>query len=762
MKIGRNEFCYCGSGKKYKKCHIIHDEQINFKKGDIAYIVDWLAEQDFFQELTYNFAEEIFGPNPTLVEAEIKAITETIIFEGDYQGFTPLEYFLENASLTEDQHQKYSSWVRKSRFSLFQVLDLQPGKWVKVEDLLTGKIHVIYEHLGTLNIQNGMVIFARILPSDTDWVFAGGMMSVYPKEAEYMFKRESSNFKENPLTQKDYFKIQYGKNADNTAELTHQQSKKQLEQELQKRQIKFDIEIIDTIISKKQDKKLNDILSEISAKCSSLEEVEYLTELFLRVWQSHPKFEQEKTKPGPKEQVLISQLMHEAQHQNYTELSYELAQHQTNEFASNWLIQPQQELGNKTPEEVILEERALLGNPNKKLTYDFSLNKIPFSDPNDPASGIVQIYNQGVYLMSQKNDYYQALQLFAEVILKIENLEEIFRFYCNVGVCLIQLGEMELGKNFFEKSLKLKPDYQTAGNNLKNWQDGQVIESMRFKGKQYLFTQILEKQLINFNLDFNNNYFIKDAATFIKFVQNNIVAVSKVRRDMRLSTILLINSQFINPDPEMVVFKGGKKKIEYQNRQETQFPKVNYLHNILLSASLIKEVKDRLIITKKGKDFLELNAKGQFKLLFGIFFGKLDWGALNRENDLRADFLSSQGKILQDISFQLLSILKGLKGKTFSPLELLNQVFDQKLKKEEQFAFAMLVIALERLLVVFLLWIGIIEDNTPKKWANNPLVGLSNFSQVELTNFGLEVIESIEKSMTESIPAIFENYMKIR
>jgi len=25
--IGRNELCWCGSGKKYKKCHLIEDEK---------------------------------------------------------------------------------------------------------------------------------------------------------------------------------------------------------------------------------------------------------------------------------------------------------------------------------------------------------------------------------------------------------------------------------------------------------------------------------------------------------------------------------------------------------------------------------------------------------------------------------------------------------------------------------------------------------------------------------------------------------------
>ncbi|MEJ2696039.1 MAG: SEC-C metal-binding domain-containing protein [Candidatus Sulfobium sp.] len=32
QKVGRNEACWCGSGKKYKKCHLVEDEKKMAKK----------------------------------------------------------------------------------------------------------------------------------------------------------------------------------------------------------------------------------------------------------------------------------------------------------------------------------------------------------------------------------------------------------------------------------------------------------------------------------------------------------------------------------------------------------------------------------------------------------------------------------------------------------------------------------------------------------------------------------------------------------
>jgi hypothetical protein len=36
MELGRNEPCHCGSGKKYKKCHLEKDEAANRKEREKA------------------------------------------------------------------------------------------------------------------------------------------------------------------------------------------------------------------------------------------------------------------------------------------------------------------------------------------------------------------------------------------------------------------------------------------------------------------------------------------------------------------------------------------------------------------------------------------------------------------------------------------------------------------------------------------------------------------------------------------------------
>ena len=35
LKIGRNDPCWCGSGKKYKKCHEAFDEKMEIMRKDM-------------------------------------------------------------------------------------------------------------------------------------------------------------------------------------------------------------------------------------------------------------------------------------------------------------------------------------------------------------------------------------------------------------------------------------------------------------------------------------------------------------------------------------------------------------------------------------------------------------------------------------------------------------------------------------------------------------------------------------------------------
>jgi len=56
VKIGRNDKCYCGSGVKYKNCHLEVDVAISENKYDVSqriYLKRWGATSEFFHKKDY-------------------------------------------------------------------------------------------------------------------------------------------------------------------------------------------------------------------------------------------------------------------------------------------------------------------------------------------------------------------------------------------------------------------------------------------------------------------------------------------------------------------------------------------------------------------------------------------------------------------------------------------------------------------------------------------------------------------------------------
>ena len=43
MKLNRNDVCHCGSGKKYKKCHLEEDEARVRERRSLATLAQWVA-----------------------------------------------------------------------------------------------------------------------------------------------------------------------------------------------------------------------------------------------------------------------------------------------------------------------------------------------------------------------------------------------------------------------------------------------------------------------------------------------------------------------------------------------------------------------------------------------------------------------------------------------------------------------------------------------------------------------------------------------
>jgi hypothetical protein len=189
---GRNDPCWCNSGKKYKKCHLESDERERLGEGPQA--VNSIVG-DRFQPLRERIAKTMRELMPP---AEVSRAVEEF-FDNEFSGWlkpeeiepdpiardltvmdwavhdrvlpgrkhTVIEEFLKRhgSSLSSNERQMTEAWSR-SFFGLYEVLETKPGTGFEVKDLITGEKNFVHDISGSKSLHRWDVVFSRLIPGD--------------------------------------------------------------------------------------------------------------------------------------------------------------------------------------------------------------------------------------------------------------------------------------------------------------------------------------------------------------------------------------------------------------------------------------------------------------------------------------------------------------------------------------------------------------------------------------------------------------------
>jgi hypothetical protein len=208
--IGRNDPCPCGSGKKYKKCclvqtTVVSSEEFQYQRFSEAYKsgFDKMAE----------YAGFLLGPEAldrVMAEYWVAIGRKVIPADEDFQRqmplFTPWMIFnwpikpvgsskkikgLEGKTIAEIYMQDHGPQMdslerrvaeasNRVSYRFFEVLKVDPGKWVHLKDVLTGAEHTVQERSGSQYMQSGDLLFGRVIAVDQVRMFVGLAPYVIP------------------------------------------------------------------------------------------------------------------------------------------------------------------------------------------------------------------------------------------------------------------------------------------------------------------------------------------------------------------------------------------------------------------------------------------------------------------------------------------------------------------------------------------------------------------------------------------------------
>jgi SEC-C motif len=178
--LGRNHLCWCGSGRKYKKCHLGHEQLPLAERAGWLYAkavqhVLLNAEADLLTEVAFERTRYAEDDSDALDEAlEDPLVLDAVLFEdGAFEDFLEMRGPL----LPDDERLLAEQWLLVDR-SVFEVEQVHRGAGLTVRDLRTGDTHEVRERAASRQLKPGQLICARVVPAGDTMQFFGGLEPV--------------------------------------------------------------------------------------------------------------------------------------------------------------------------------------------------------------------------------------------------------------------------------------------------------------------------------------------------------------------------------------------------------------------------------------------------------------------------------------------------------------------------------------------------------------------------------------------------------
>src|ERR1019366_8951258 len=192
---GRNDPCWCGSGKKYKKCHLDSDERPQSAPPAIPGEYQALRNRlgKFLTETTSKrdirmAQEEFFGDGP-VEDGQTAPLIDWMMHDWvpPRLGRTVLQEYLHKhgAGLRPQERELIEAWSH-SFVGLYEVREVKVGSGIEAKDLATGEVFFVHD----VNMSNKLVrwdgLLARVVPGERGHEFSGVGIAVPRNQLEPM------------------------------------------------------------------------------------------------------------------------------------------------------------------------------------------------------------------------------------------------------------------------------------------------------------------------------------------------------------------------------------------------------------------------------------------------------------------------------------------------------------------------------------------------------------------------------------------------
>ncbi|MEU5843452.1 SEC-C domain-containing protein [Rhodococcus sp. NPDC047139] len=183
--LGRNDRCWCGSGRKYKACHLGRAEHSLEERSDWLYMKAAMhALEPVWAERRVALAEARsgYGDDDAVAEAVADPLVEDVLLfdSGAFADFLARRGDL----LPEDEAELGRAWLDVER-SVFEVETSSPGETLTLRDVRRDERVEVFTPWLSGEVPPGTLLCARVVPvGEGRWMMPGGCEPVTEDQRE--------------------------------------------------------------------------------------------------------------------------------------------------------------------------------------------------------------------------------------------------------------------------------------------------------------------------------------------------------------------------------------------------------------------------------------------------------------------------------------------------------------------------------------------------------------------------------------------------
>jgi hypothetical protein len=186
---GRNDPCWCKSGKKYKKCHLDSDERARHSPREQAAVPRGSNEFEGLRKRIGEFLgevltdrekklalDEFFGGGQMDDKGAAISVMDWILHDwvAPSLGRTVMEEFLirRGSRITQREREMVEAWTR-SFVGLYEVQELTAGVGLKLKDLIFGETFFVHDMSMSTQLARWDGLLTRVVPGERGTELAG-------------------------------------------------------------------------------------------------------------------------------------------------------------------------------------------------------------------------------------------------------------------------------------------------------------------------------------------------------------------------------------------------------------------------------------------------------------------------------------------------------------------------------------------------------------------------------------------------------------